>query len=138
MVKMPSQQAIRQAYESAIPVVAGRYKTGVEGTNNWKQAAVDGQGLYVQRMQDASVLARREKGLSKVSDQDWKAAALNKGVSRIGAGMQAGSAKQAANYEPIRSALEGVTLPARTADPMANIDARVKPIVQAAINAANK
>lgn len=138
MVKMPSKQAIEQAYRSAIPVVSGRYKTGVEGTQNWKQAAIDGQGLYVQRMQDQSVLARREKGLAKVSDADWKNNALNKGVSRIGPGMEAGAAKQAAGYEPIRVALEGVTLVPRTTDPMQNIDNRVKPIVQAAVNAANK
>lgn len=138
MVKMPSKQAIEQAYRSAIPVVSGRYKTGVEGTQNWKQAAIDGQGLYVQKMQDTSVLARREKGLNKVSDADWKTGALNKGVSRIGPGMEAGAAKQSAGYEPIRAALESVNLPPRTADPMSNIDNRVKPIVQAAIQAANK
>lgn len=138
MVRMPTQAAIRQAYESAIPVVAGRYKTGVEGTTGWKESAVAGQGLYVQRMQDSQVLARREKGLQKVTDQDWKNAALAKGVQRIGAGMQAGAAKQAQNYEPIRTALEQVSLQPRTADPMQNIDNRVKPIVQAAINASGK
>lgn len=138
MVKMPSQQAIKNAYLSAIPVVSGRYKAGVEGTNNWQASAIAGQGLYVARMQDAAVLSRREKGLQRVSDQEWKQNALDKGVSRIGPGMTAGANKQAMNYEPIRVALESVSLPPRTADPMANIDARVKPIVQAAINASGK
>lgn len=138
MVKIKSQAQIRAAYESAIPVVAGRYKVGVEGTNNWQSKAIEGQALYVTRMQDQSVLSRREKGLQKVSDAEWKQNALNKGVSRIGPGMQAGAGKQAANYEPIRLAIEATTLAPRTGDAMQNIDNRVKPIVQAAMNAAGK
>lgn len=138
MVKMPSKQQIEQNYRSAIPVVAGRYKAGIAATNDWKQKSIEGQGLYVQRMQDQSVLARREKGLAKVTDQDWQKNALDKGVSRIGAGMEAGAAKQSAGYEPIRVALEQVTLQARTTDPMQNIDNRVKPIVKAAMDAANR
>ena len=138
MVKMPSKAQIEQAYRSAIPVVSGRYKTGIEGTSNWKQAAIDGQTLYVQKMQDQSVRARREKGLNAVSDADWKNNALNKGVSRIGPGMEASAAKQANGYEPVRLAMEGLTLAPRVADANTNIDNRVKPVVAAAKAAVGK
>lgn len=138
MVKMPSQAQIQQRYTSAISVVPERYKNGVEGTTDWKQRAIDGQNLYVQKMQDQSVLARREAGLQKVTDADWKTNALSKGVQRIGTGMTAGAAKQAANYEPVRKAMESLTLPARVADANTNIDNRVKPVVAAAKNAVGK
>lgn len=138
MVKMPSKATIEANFRRAIPGVANSYKAGIESTTNWKQSAVDGQDLYVTAMQNQNVLARRLKGLGKVSDAEWRNAALLKGVSRIGPGMEAGASKQAAGYEPIRVALEQVTLTARTSDPMQNIDNRVKPIVQAAMNASGK
>ena len=102
MVKMPSQAEIQKRYQGSIPLVSDRYKTGVEGTTDWKQKALDGQDLYVTRMQDQSVLDRRRTGLDKVSDAEWKTNAIGKGVSRIGPGMTAAVGKQSAGYEPVR------------------------------------
>lgn len=138
MVFVPDKATRKARYEKAIASVPSAYKDGVEKVQGWKEAALAGQDLYEARMRDASVLARREKGLSKVSDSDWKTNTINKGVQRIAAGMQAGASKQADNYEPIAEALRNVSLPQRTSDPMANIDARCKPIVQAAVNASPK
>jgi hypothetical protein len=138
MVKMPSQAQIQQRYTSAIPIVAERYKNGVDGTTDWKTRAIEGQGLYVQRMQDQSVLARRESGLQKVSDAEWKQNALSKGVQRIGPGMTAGASKQASGYEPVRKELEALTLAPRVADSNTNIDNRVKAVVAASKRAVGK
>ena len=138
MVKMPSKAQIETNYRGSIPVVSQRYKAGVESTTDWKEKAVNGQDLYVTKMQDGNVLDRRRKGLEKVSNEDWRKNAVLKGVNRIGPGMEAGASKQAAGYEPIRQALEGLTLPPRSANAMANIDGRVKAVVQTAIDAANK
>ena len=38
--------------------------------------------------------------------------------------------KRKKNYEPYRAALEALELPPRTADPMVNIDNRVKAVVK--------
>ncbi|DBA35258.1 TPA_asm: hypothetical protein vir530_00034 [dsDNA virus vir530] len=138
MVNVPDKATRRAAYERSIGSVPASYKAGVEATQGWQKAAVDGQTLYEQRMQDSSVLRRRLNSLQKVTDQDWKAKASMVGSQRIASGMTAGAQKQADNYEPIAEALRNVSLPARTGDAMANIDARVKPIVQAAINASPK
>jgi len=72
--------------------------------------------------------------VSNVSNAEWQAAAANKGAARIGPGMQAGADKRTRNFEPFRTAIESVTLPDRTTDPIANVDARVKPIVQALVD----
>lgn len=138
MVYVPPKEQRKKAYQDSIGAVPSAYKTGVEATQGWKESAIAGQSLYEQRMQDQSVLARRAKGLERTSDAEWKAKASQLGSQRIAAGMQAGAQKQADNYEPIAEALRGVSLTPRTADAMQNIDNRVKPIVQAAINASNK
>lgn len=135
VVKMPSQAQIKDRYRSAIPVVSGRYKTGVEGATGWKDASLAGQNLYEQQMQNASVLKRREAGIQKSSDQTWKQNALGKGVNRISEGMTAAVDKQAQGYEPCRAAMEGLNLAARTNDSNSNIDNRVKPVVAAMKNA---
>ena len=138
MVKMPSSQQIQSRYSGAVAVVPERYKQGIENTTDWKQKAIDGQDLYVAKMQNLDVLARREKSLQKVTDQDWKSRALLNGVQRIGPGMTAAAAKQAANYEPVRKELESLVLPPRVADSNMNIDNRVKAVVAASKRAVGK
>jgi hypothetical protein len=131
MVKVKSASVIAQNYERSIAGVGPSYQQGVNNAQGWQQASIEGQSLYEARMREADVLARRAKGIAKVSDAEWKANALNKGAARIGPGMQAGAAKRTQNFEPYRQALESVTLPARTADGVTNVQNRVIPIVQA-------
>lgn len=135
MVNVPDKATRKAAYERSINGVPASYKAGIDATQGWKAAALQGQNLYEEKMRDPQVLGKRARSLEKVNEQDWKNRASTIGSTRIAAGMQANSQKQADNYEPIAEALRGVSLPARVADPMANIDARVKPIVSAAVNA---
>ncbi len=130
MVKVKDRATREKNFRAAIPGVAQKYQSGIQGATGVIQAAIEGQSLYETKMRDPEVLSRRAKGLSKVSDADWKQAALAKGVQRIGAGMEAAAAKQAQNYEPYAQALSSLELAPKSADPMANIDNRVKPVVQ--------
>lgn len=138
MVFVPSAQERKQKYLNSLGVVPGNYKAGIERTSNWKESALNGQALYEQQMQNAQVLRRRAVALERTSEADWKSRASNLGSVRIADGMRNGADKQTQNYEPIAQALRGVSLPDRTADPMANIDNRVKPIVRAMIEASPK
>ena len=135
MVNVPSQADRQRAYEQSIGAVPQKYQQGIQSTNGWKEAAIAGQPLYEERMRDPEILGKRARALEKTNEAEWKNRAATVGASRIAQGMTANAAKQAANYEPIAQALRAVNLPARSADPMQNIDARVKPIVQAAVNA---
>ena len=138
MVFVPSAQERKQKYLNSLGAVPGNYKAGIERTSNWKESALNGQALYEQQMQNAQVLRRRAVALERTSEADWKSRASNLGSMRIADGMRNGADKQAANYEPIAQALRSVNLPDRSADPMANIDNRVKPIVRAMIDASPK
>jgi len=128
MVRIKSATEIDKAYKDAIGNVPAKYKTGVQATTGWKEAAIAGQGLYEQQMSDRAVLARRQKGLESVADEDWKKNTIDKGAARIGAGMTAGADKRTKNYEPYRNEIAAITLPARTADPTQNVTNRVVPI----------
>ena len=135
MVNVPDAGKRKAAYLNSLGGVPGSYKAGIEATQGWKEKAIGGQALYVQKMQDQSVLQRREKGLARVSEQDWKSKAATLGSVRIADGMRNAADKQVQNYEPIAAALRGLSLPDRTADPMANIDNRLKAVVRTAIDA---
>ena len=138
MVFVPSAAEIKQKYLGSLGNVPAAYKSGIERTTNWKDKALAGQNLYEQQMQNAAVLRRRAVALERVSESDWKSRAASLGSTRIAEGMRNGAEKQAANYEPVANALRSVELPDRTADPMANIDNRVKPIVRAMVQASPK
>lgn len=125
MVKIKSASEISKRYNAAIANVPAAYKEGVQATADWKAKALEGQDLYEAQMQNRTVLARRAKGLTAVTDEEWRKAAADKGSARIGAGMTAGADKRAKNYEPYRKEIESITLPARTADPMQNVQNRV-------------
>ena len=133
MVRVKSAEEIDRKFREAIPRVPTAYKTGVQGTRGWKEKAIEGQDLYEERMRDPAVLSRRRAGLEGVSEEEWKRNAADIGATRIGPGMLANAAKRKVKYEPYRTALESVELPPKTADPMANIDNRAKPIVAALV-----
>lgn len=131
MVKTKGASATSANYNAAIGRVPGAYKTGVEQTSGWQASAMAGETLYGQKVQEAVANRSRERGISRVSDSEWKTAAAGKGAARIGQGMQASAPKYASAMGEVLSVIEGVSIAARSADPMANVDGRVKPIVQA-------
>lgn len=134
MVKVKSASEIDKNYRDAIGRVPGKYKSGVERTNDWQEKAAAGEDLYAAKVQEAVAARSREKGIMATTNEEWKSKAASLGAERIGRGMTENAAKRTRKFEPFRAALEGVTLPPRTADPMANVDARVKPIVEALVN----
>lgn len=126
-MKVKSSAEIKKNFEQSTSIVTERYKTGV-ATANWKDPSVQGQDLYVATMQNPTILARRLKGINKVSDDQYRTAATTKGAPVIAQRMKDASGKQVAGFEPYRVALENMTLPAKTTDPSQNVVNRVSPI----------
>lgn len=129
---MKSLERIKANYKGAAGTAASRYKEAIPGIA-WQAAAVDGQELYEAQMRDSEVLARRAKNIAKVSDSAFQSAMEKKGAPVIASRMTEAADKQASNFAPYKSAIEAVSLPDRTADPMTNIDQRLKPIVSALV-----
>lgn len=135
MVKIKSAQQIDANYKAAIGRVPGAYKQGVQNTSDWaeKASSNEAEELWKVKIAEAAAANRRQKAVSQVSNAEWQNKAANVGAARIGQGMSANADKRTRNFEPFRGAIEGVSLPPKSADPMANIDARVKPIVEALV-----
>lgn len=138
MVRVTPESIRKKRYSAAADRVAPRYTEGVQAASGVIEAAIRGQTRYVEMMTNAEVLARREAGLRKSSDAEWKAGALKKGAVRIGPGMKAAVDKQARGYAPIASALEGLTVPDAVADFRTNVANRLIPVVETQKRAAGK
>jgi len=134
MVKIKSLDAIGKAYKDGATRAPQAFAEAVKTTSGVIEAAKASEDLYAQKVQEAIANRSRVKGLEKVTDEDWRKAALDKGVARIGAGMQAAVEDQKKGYAPYHAALSGLSLPARTADGMANLTNRAGAVVKTMID----
>lgn len=133
MVEVKPLEEIKENFKQAAPLVPDRYKRGVRRAK-WQQAALDGQDLYEQQMTNPTVLSRRGKQIAKVSDEEWRRDAENKGGAIIGTRIAGAVDKQAAGFAPYRETLVNVSLPPRTTDVMTNVTNRVGAVAQAMAN----
>ena len=138
MVETKSLESTVANYRDGIGKAPARYKQGVEKNTNQNENAIAAQGLYEARMAESIANKSRVKGLQKSSTAAWKQAAATKGASRIGPGMTAALPKFQSGIAEVLSTINSTTIAERTADPMTNIDNRVKPIAQALYNMKRK
>ena len=131
MVKTKGKAAARKNWNDAIGRVPSKYAEGVSRTTDWKEKAIAGDDLYKERVIAAAQAGRRAKGIEKVSNEEWKRKAQEKGAARIGAGMNAAKEDYGRGIDRVIDTLEGIELLPRTADVDSNIDNRVKPIARA-------
>lgn len=131
MVQTKGIEATAKNYSDAIGSVPGKYKAGVERANDTIEKAIAAESLYAARVQESIANGQRVKGLQKTSTAEWKARASKLGSARIAQGMQENLPKYRKGMSDVISTIESTTIGERTADPMANIDARVKPIAKA-------
>ena len=135
-------RTIQQAtanYKASVATVPERYKQGVAGAD-WAGAVrrPETQANWSSGVQRAAADGSYTRGVTSVSNEEWKRAAETKGAASIGQAMSMSADKYNRKFAPILDAMNSAaaSLPPRTGDPMANIDARLKPVVNAAIAAA--
>ena len=131
MVDTKSLEATRKKWEGAIGRVPAAYAEGIAGARDVIAKSIAAEDLFAERMQAAIASKRRATKLAEVSDEDWRRASREKGAARIGPGMSASKDKFAKGMARVLETIQGVTLPPRVSDPIANVDNRVKPIVAA-------
>ena len=103
----------------------------IQAAQNWQANAIAAEELWAAKVAEAASNRTRAKKIAQVSDSEWKQRASELGSARIAAGMTAAEGKFRKGMADVLATIESVTIGARTADPMANIDARVKPIEKA-------
>lgn len=131
MVRTKGIEATMANYQTGIGVAPGRYKDGISKATNWQSNAIAAEPLYAAKLNEAIANQTRAKKLAGVSDSEWKARASELGAARIGPGMTAALPKMRKGISDVLATIESVSIGERSADPMANVDARVKPIVKA-------
>jgi hypothetical protein len=133
MVKVKPESDAKKNYEDSTALVPARFEAGVKSAS-WQDAAKEGQDLYVTQMTNSDVLARRSKGIDKVSDEQWRIKTVQKGKNIIGTRMKDASEDQVRGFRPYREALVAVELPPKVADPMANLMNRAGAVVKALVD----
>ena len=131
MVNTKSLDQTQKNWEASHGRIPAAYADGIKGATDVIAKGIAAEDLYAQKVQEAIATKRRAKKLAEVSDEQWRAAALEKGAARIGPGMAAAKGQYNSGMSKVLSVIQGVTIAPRTADPMQNIDNRVKPIVAA-------
>ena len=131
MVNVKPQSEITKNFIDGASRAPAKYKQGVQRADWQTNAASESaESNFAAGVQDAVARKTRQQGVQKVSNADWQRAAADKGAARIGPGMQAASGKQAANWAPFRSFLEGLSLPERSRNATENITNRSIPVAQ--------
>ncbi len=131
MVDTKTTEQVLARWKGAQGRVPEAYKEGVNNAKDVINKAIAGEENYAAGVGQAVAERSRAKGLAKISDADWKKAAIEKGAVRIAAGMQAAEGKFAAGMAKNLATIQSVTIPPRVQDGMANIDNRLKPIAAA-------
>jgi len=130
-VKTKGIAATTAAWQGAIGGVPAKYKAGVQAATNQNENAIASQPLYEARMAESIANKSRVKGLQRSSTAEWKQRASELGSARIGSGMTAAVSKYNKGVSEVITTIEATSIAERSADPMANVDGRVKPIVKA-------
>lgn len=122
----------------SVSVIPGRYKEAT-GKAEWEEPASSEQSEvnYGAGVAEAVAEGRRVSGIHKAGNTKYRKGCADKGAGVIATRITASLGLYRTEFAPILGAMNAASdaAPARTRDPMANIDQRLKPVVAAAIAA---
>lgn len=123
----------RKNLEDAIGYIPARYEAGVMKADWFGPASSEAaERNYASAVAKAVTDKSRQKAIKKVSNEDWKSGAINKGAPIIGERIRMALGKYETNfgavYEPVLNTVRA--LPPRGVDFMANINNRLVPVVK--------
>ena len=122
----------------SVSVIPGRYKEATSKAE-WEEPASSPQAEtnWAAGLAEAQAAGSRPEGIHRAGNTGYRKGCAEKGAPVIGTRITAALGTYRTEFSPILSAMNSAAdaAPARTRDPMANIDARLKPVVAAAIAA---
>jgi len=132
-IKMPSQAQIKENYANSASKARTNYEAGVADNQDQHERAFSdvAERNYATAMQRVTTnKTRQKKGKEKSSQATWKERSMTKGAPALGAAIPLSADKMASGYEPIRSGLDGFTIPDKTTDPYQNVDNILKVVIK--------
>lgn len=125
---MKTKEQAKANLEASISYIPERFKQGVS-TADWatKAGSDQAEANYADAVAKAVAAKRRQVNVKKVSNEEWKNAAITKGGAVIGQRIREALDKQSAKWSPIyeRVLADVVRLAPRTTDFRTNINQRV-------------
>lgn len=136
------QQAVENLRAIAnTPVISQRYQQGVEAAD-WATPTQSPAAAanWFAGVTQANADGRYQAGVQRVTNQEWRQMSVQKGAAIIGQRIVASLNKYQARFGPILQAMNtaAAALPPRTSSASQNIQQRLLPVVQAAMQAAGK
>lgn len=140
MVSKTKEEA-RANYDASISYIPARYEAGVKKAD-WLSPAKSeaAEKNYADAVSKAVSQKTRQKAISSMTNDDWKNAAVAKGVPIIGERIRLAEDKWMAEWGPKYDQVcsKVATLPPPTTDWRANINTRLVPTVEAWRKSAGK
>lgn len=121
-------------FQASISYIPSRYSAGVQKADWLTPAKSDAaERNFADGVGKAIANKTRQREIAKLSNEDWKTAAVSKGAPIIGQRIQGALDKWMANWSPMYAKVQTavVALPPSTVDYMANINNRLVPTVKA-------
>lgn len=89
------------------------YKKGVRAAQDWQGPTAAAADNYAAGVTQAVSDGRFEKGVSRVSNEEWKRKATEKGGANYGLGIRSAEADFQSGYAPYRDVIAGLNLAPR-------------------------
>lgn len=141
MSVMKTKAEARANFEGSIATIPTRYTNGIMRADWAGPAASDqAEANYAAGVSAAVTLKTRQTKIRGMTNVDWQTGAKTKGAPIIGERIRLALPKWEAAWGPMYDQIVSLvpTLPAKTIDPMTNIDARLKKVVETWRKAAGK
>lgn len=138
---MKTKEEARANFEAAIGYIPDRYRSGVMKADWLTPAKSDAaEKNFADGVGKAIAQKTRQKEISKLTNEDWKNGAINKGApiigERIRGALGAWMAEWGPKYDQVAARV--AALPPKTIDWRANINNRLVPVVETWRKAAGK
>jgi hypothetical protein len=128
-----TKEEARANFENSIGYIPDRYKSGVQKADWLTPAKSDAaEKNFADGVGKAISAKSRQKSIAKMSNEDWRTAAVNKGAPIIGERIRGALDKWTQNWGPIYDGVVArvAALPPKTTDWRANINNRLVPTVE--------
>ena len=138
---LKTKEEAKANFEASISYIPERYKSGVSKADWLNPAKSDAaEKNFADGVGKAISQKTRQKEISKLSNEDWKNAAVEKGAGIIGERIRGSLNKWIGNWGPMYDQVGSrvASLPPKGIDWRANITNRLVPTVEAWRKAAGK